>query len=99
MKISIYFLSLFLLFYTHNIRAQENIQKSRSNCVRVLINNDTPSGTGFFIDQQYVATCFHVVAKNCSVKIDSNNMMTPKFELYKNIRIVTSFCILLVLNV
>lgn len=42
---------------------QRVIRQSRVNCVKVLVNTSTTAGTGFFLDERHVATCFHVIAE------------------------------------
>ena len=45
------------------LSAQDLIRQSRENCVLIQSTSTKSAGTGFFLDDQHVATCFHVIAK------------------------------------
>lgn len=47
---------------------------SRSNCARIVAANN-PVGSGFFIDEQHVVTCFHVAAKEWVLQLQSNQVI------------------------
>jgi S1-C subfamily serine protease len=56
----------FLTFFQINVSiAQDNnqIELSRESGVRIISRSGNSSGSGFFIGDQTVVTCFHVVAK------------------------------------
>jgi S1-C subfamily serine protease len=60
-----------------------SLQLSRSAAVKVISQPDQSSGSGFFIDDQLVLTCFHVVA---SVTVQGNNI---RWTLHPSLKIST----------
>jgi len=61
--------------------AQQSVDTlSRSNCVRILINKKDPAGSGFFLDDRHIATCFHVVTKKYALQVQSNVVMKLDWE-------------------
>lgn len=74
------------LWSTSCTTADQSIESlSRANCVRILVNNNDPVGSGFFLDDYHVATCFHVVAKRWAVETQSNAVVKLDWELYNNL--------------
>lgn len=75
-----------VLFSKSVIQAQPNkslIDLSRNSTVRVITTSG--SGTGFFIDNKYVVTCFHVIAK-----VEINKDIVPnqmKIDIAKDLKI------------
>ena len=71
--------------YTHRAL----IDFSRSITVRILKNNSTPAGTGFFINDCEIATCFHVVSdlRTWGVQFDDKNNVTElKYATHSGLR-------------
>ncbi len=71
------------------------IDDSRAGTVRIISNGGKSSGTGFYISNDIIATCFHVVAQ-----ISVNNSQNVNFNIYNDIQainedgeIVTLTCI------
>lgn len=64
------------------------IAKSRANCVRILINGKTASGSGFFLDAEHIATCFHVIAK-INVTRQPNQPLQVKYDLHPGLVVET----------
>ena len=65
--------------------AQESsiLQLSRSSSVRLISQAAQSSGSGFFVADEFVLTCFHVVA---SVVVEDKNI---KWSLYPDLQVVT----------
>lgn len=60
------------------------LQLSRSSGVRLVSQTAHSSGSGFFIGEEYVLTCFHVVA---SISVQGSNM---NWKLHPDLQVVTS---------
>ncbi len=65
------------------------VEVSRTLAARVLIDGKTAAGSGFFLDNQHVATCFHVVARKWSAKADKGVVKDVSFELAPDIRVIS----------
>lgn len=65
--------------------AQETnvLQLSRSSGVRLISQSAQSSGSGFFVGEEYVLTCFHVVA---SVAVQGNNV---NWKLHPDLQVIT----------
>lgn len=65
--------------------AQETnvLQLSRSSSVRLISQAAQSSGSGFFLGDDFVLTCFHVVA---SISVEGNNV---NWTLYPDLQVVT----------
>ncbi len=59
------------------------LQLSRSSGVRLISQTAQSSGSGFFIGDEFVLTCFHVVA---SIGVQGNNI---NWSLYPDLQVVT----------
>jgi S1-C subfamily serine protease len=56
-------LTLLLIFHLNAGFAQlDIIQRSRANCVKIFSPSAKVSGTGFFLNDEQIVTCFHVIA-------------------------------------
>lgn len=60
---------------------------SRVNCVRILINKKDPAGSGFFLDDRHVVTCFHVIAKNWALEVQPNTTVKLDWKLHTDLRV------------
>lgn len=60
------------------------INNSRKSCVKIYSQQGQSVGTGFFISDDLIATCFHVVAKLIP---NSNN--TINWNIYQDLQVVT----------
>jgi hypothetical protein len=82
MKRLIYFSFIVsMLFTSEELLAQSNRSKklislSRNSCVKILANG-TPMGSGFFIKDDLIVTCFHVIAQ---IQISANNVSYQVFK-------------------
>ena len=65
------------------------ISKSRTNCVKILVNANVTAGSGFFLDAEHVVTCFHVVAK-IDVTRQPNQTMQVKYDLRPRLVVETA---------
>ena len=61
-KTSMFAVILLFAWLKSPVNAHDIIQSSRANCVKIESQSAGISGTGFLLDAQHVATCFHVVA-------------------------------------
>ena len=58
---------LILVFATHSIgegqtkKVRSILEESRDNCVKISVHSTNSLGTGFFLDDLHIATCFHVI--------------------------------------
>lgn len=59
---------------------------SRNNCVRIL-TDEKSVGSGFFLDEYHVATCFHVAAKEWTLKIEPNEVTELQWTPQDNIQV------------
>ena len=59
------------------------LQLSRSSGVRLISQSAQSSGSGFFVGEEYVVTCFHVVALKA---VQGNNI---NWKLYPDLQVVT----------
>jgi len=66
------------------INAQDIIQSSRANCVKIESRSGGISGTGFLLDQQFVATCFHVVA---NIEVQDS---TIQWNIFQDLKVILS---------
>jgi S1-C subfamily serine protease len=64
--------------------AQDIVQSSRANSVKIISRSANVSGTGFLYDDQYVGTCFHVVAD--ITKQDS----IIHWRIYQDLKVILS---------
>lgn len=58
------------------------IQTSRNNCVKIESPSAKVSGTGFFLDEQRIATCFHVISK---IDVQGTNV---KWEIFQDLKVI-----------
>lgn len=65
------------------------VETSRTLGVRILIDGKTPAGSGFFIDNQTVVTCFHVVARTWFAKLDKGVVQELSVDLASDIRVLS----------
>lgn len=65
-----------------SINAQDFIQESRANCVQVESPSAKTSGTGFFLDSEHIATCFHVAA---NVELQGSNI---QWQIHQDLRVI-----------
>ncbi|MGD1046544.1 MAG: serine protease [Bacteroidota bacterium] len=83
-NISMLNLSILLSWISLTLNAQDIIQSSRANCVKIESSSAGISGTGFLYDAQYVATCFHVVAS-----ITAQDTITY-WHIFQDLRVILS---------
>jgi len=62
---------------------QKTVTESRKNCVKIISAQGNSSGTGFFISEDLIATCFHVIAK---ITVNNNNL---NYSIFGDIQIIT----------
>jgi V8-like Glu-specific endopeptidase len=80
---------LFFVLITQLSYGQLSISKSttsdsRKSCVKVISKQGNSSGTGFFVANDVVATCFHVIAH---ISLDS--LKNINFNVFQDLQIVT----------
>ena len=61
----------------------DSIELSRNSCVKISSKSGNSIGTGFFISEDLIATCFHVIASF------SQNGQNINYEIFKDIQITT----------
>jgi V8-like Glu-specific endopeptidase len=82
----------FILFLSTNIvLGQQIIDKSialstRDNSIKIISKEGNSSGTGFFISNDLIVTCFHVIASISQEK--SNNI---KFGIFKDLKAINEY--------
>jgi S1-C subfamily serine protease len=76
----IYLISILLIQYSFG--QTDLINDSRNNCVKIIIPSANMSGTGFFINEKQIVTCFHVIAK-----IENDGQYT-RTTAYPDIKVV-----------
>lgn len=59
---------------------KELINSSRGSCIKIISKQGNSSGTGFFIGNDVLITCFHVIAK---ISVDSSSMIN--FNIYPDL--------------
>lgn len=59
------------------------INDSRAGTVRILSKQGNSSGTGFYISNDIIATCFHVIAK-----ISVDNSQNINFNIYNDLQAI-----------
>lgn len=59
--------------------SKQVIGQSRNSCVQIISDSGKSSGTGFFISDKYIATCFHVIAA------ESKNGTNISFAIYPDL--------------
>ncbi len=64
------------------------ITTSRASCVKIFSNTNTAKGSGFFLDAEYVATCFHVIA-DISVTSNANKEIQINYDLHPDLVVET----------
>jgi len=85
-------LSKFLLFivlfflnitFSYAVEQMDIIESSRNSCVKIYSKGANSSGSGFFISDDLIATCFHVIASinQSEQKID--------YKIYQDLQITT----------
>lgn len=70
---------------------QSVMDKSRRGCVRVLVESNKPTGSGFFIGKKYVATCFDVITHDLKIYREPGNrsiIRSIAWKPYKNIKVM-----------
>lgn len=60
------------------------IHLSRDSCVQISSISGKSKGTGFFIDDKYVVTCFHVIA---SIAINQNKI---NYSVFQDLKVMLS---------
>lgn len=80
-----HFLIIILLLISNVMNGQikmdkELINSSRGSCIKIISKQGNSSGTGFFIGNDVLITCFHVIAK---ISVDSLNMIN--FNIYPDL--------------
>jgi hypothetical protein len=60
------------------------IELSRNSCVKIYSKNGNSSGSGFFISDDLIATCFHVISS-----IKQNGQQINDGEIYQDLQIIT----------
>jgi S1-C subfamily serine protease len=87
MKLSKFFLFVVLFFLNITfIYAGEHmdiIELSRNSCVKIYSKDGNSSGSGFFISDDLIATCFHVIAS-----INQNGQQI-NWDIYQDLQITT----------
>lgn len=81
-NIRIFNVVLFIIIFFLNVKVfagdiKEMIELSRKSCVKVTSIVGNSKGTGFFIAQDLVVTCFHVIAKINQSESDINWTIFP----------------------
>ncbi len=82
------FLLLILVFITNFSNGQNSIStavtsSSRNSCIKVISKQGNSSGTGFFISNDIVVTCFHIIAQ---ISVDS--LKNVNFNIFKDIQVI-----------
>lgn len=80
-----HFLTIILLLISNVMNGQikmdkELINSSRGSCIKIISKQGNSSGTGFFIGNDVLITCFHVIAK---ISVDSSNLIN--FNIYPDL--------------
>lgn len=70
---------IFNISFSQNNINSNVVNKSRNSCVKIISQQGQSSGTGFFISENLIATCFHVIGNN-----NNNNLV-----VYNDIQIIT----------
>lgn len=68
------------IMYGQTNMDKELISSSRSSCIKIISKQGNSSGTGFFIGNDVIITCFHVIAK---ISVDNLNMIN--FNIYSDL--------------
>jgi S1-C subfamily serine protease len=83
MKTSTTIIILMLFLASLSVKAQHPIiEKSRLATVKIVSNLAKSSGTGFFLNERQIATCFHVVA---NIEVQAQ---TVKYEIFQDLKVV-----------
>lgn len=82
LKISLVLILFFSTNFSEEIKSMYNL--SRKSCVKVFSIQGNSSGSGCFISDNLVATCFHVVA---NIEVNGQNV---SWNMYPDIKIFTS---------
>lgn len=69
--------------FSQNIINSQVVNSSRSSCVKIISQKGQSSGTGFFIADNLIATCFHVIASEQNI---NNNI---NLNIFDDIQIIT----------
>lgn len=76
-------LIMFKTTFSQNIINSQVVNDSRDSCVKIISEKGQSSGTGFFIADNLIATCFHVIASTQNI---NNNI---NFNIFDDIQIIT----------
>lgn len=75
-----------MILLNNNFCFRENsmYELSKKSCVKVISQSGNSSGSGFFIGEDVIATCFHVIA-NIEV-----NGQTVNWSIFQDLKVITS---------
>lgn len=76
--------SIILSFPKYTFGENNMYELSKKSCVKVISQTGNSSGSGFFIGDDIIATCFHVVAK-----IEVNGQ-TVNWSVFQDLKVITS---------
>ncbi|OAB28061.1 hypothetical protein FBFR_09430 [Flavobacterium fryxellicola] len=74
---------MFKLSYSQSTINTQIVNNSRNSCVKIISQKGQSSGTGFFISENLIATCFHVIASTETIENSIN------FNVFDDIQIIT----------